>query len=189
MAAVVKGKLANSETAIGWSIEYYSEVVEEWVMDMPAGIRAKYFAIANRMKVHGPNLGMPYTKPMGVGERLEMSEPAKKVETSKRRRTHDLMFAEFMKDPASRKAYEEAEQDLSFFDECVKARKHAGLTQGEVAKHMGTSIAAISRIETAGDRNAKPSPSVATLQRYAAAVGCRLVLKLEPALRQTDDGL
>lgn len=50
-----------------WSIEYYSEVVEESVMDMPTGIRARYFAIANLMKAHGPNLGMPYTRPMGDG--------------------------------------------------------------------------------------------------------------------------
>lgn len=109
-----------------------------------------------------------------------MSEPAKNVESPKRQRTHDSMFAESMKDPAFEKAYEEAAQDFSFFYECVKARKHAGLTQADVAKHMGTSIAAVSRMETAGDRNAKPSPSVATLRRYAAALGCRLVLRLEP---------
>jgi hypothetical protein len=45
---------------------------------------------------------------------------------------------------------------------------------------MGTSIAAVSRIESAGDPNYRPSPSISTLQRYAAAPGCRLVLKLEP---------
>ncbi len=85
-----------------------------------------------------------------------------------------------MKDPAFRKAYKEARQDFAFFDECVEARKRAGMTQGDVAKRMGTSIAAVSRIETAGDRNFRPSPSVLTIQRYAAAIGCRLVLKLEP---------
>jgi hypothetical protein len=37
------------------------------------------------------------------------------------------MFAQSMKDPAFRKAYEEAERDLAFFDECVKARKRAGM--------------------------------------------------------------
>jgi DNA-binding XRE family transcriptional regulator len=109
-----------------------------------------------------------------------MSEAAKALETRRRRRTHEEMLAESMKDPAFRKAYKEAEQDFAFFDECVEARKRAGMTQGDVAKRMGTSIAAVSRIETAGDRNFRPSPSVSTIQRYAAALGCRLVLKLEP---------
>jgi len=53
--------------AMEWTIEYYSLAVEERIMDMPAGIRARYFAIANRMKAQGPNLGMPYARPMGEG--------------------------------------------------------------------------------------------------------------------------
>lgn len=109
-----------------------------------------------------------------------MSEPAKAVDSPRRRRTHEEMFSESMKDPAFRKAYKETEQDFAFFDECVEARKRAGMTQGDVAKRMGTSIAAVSRIETAGDRNPRPSPSLSTIQRYAGALGCRLVLKLEP---------
>ena len=109
-----------------------------------------------------------------------MSEPAKANEVLKRRRTHDELVAEAMKMPGVRAAYEQAQENLAFFAECVKARKRAGMTQEDVAKRMGTSIAAVSRMETAGDRNYKPSPSVATLQRYAAALGCKLVLKLEP---------
>jgi len=50
-----------------WTIEYYSEAVEEWVMGMPAGIRARYYAISNRMKTQGPDIGMPHVKPMGDG--------------------------------------------------------------------------------------------------------------------------
>jgi transcriptional regulator with XRE-family HTH domain len=109
-----------------------------------------------------------------------MNEPAKANEVPKTRRTHDELVAEVMKRPGVRAAYEEAQQNLAFFAECVKARKRAGMTQEDVAKRMGTSIAAVSRMETAGDRNYKPSPSVATLQRYAAALGCKLVLRLEP---------
>jgi DNA-binding XRE family transcriptional regulator len=109
-----------------------------------------------------------------------MHESETVIEAPKRRRIHEEMSAESVKDPAVYKAYEEAEQDLAFFAECVKARKRAGLTQEEVAKRMGTSIAAVSRMETAGNRNHRPSPSVATLRRYAAALGYRLVLKLEP---------
>lgn len=50
-----------------WMIEYYSHAVEEWILNMPSGIRARYYAISNRMKVQGPNLGMPYVRPMGEG--------------------------------------------------------------------------------------------------------------------------
>lgn len=109
-----------------------------------------------------------------------MSEPATANEAPERRRTHDELVAEAMKRPGVRAAYEEAQENLAFFAECVKARKRAGMTQEDVAKRMGTSIAAVSRMEAAGDRNYKPSPSVATLQRYAAALGCKIVLKLEP---------
>ncbi|MGA2400113.1 MAG: type II toxin-antitoxin system RelE/ParE family toxin [Syntrophobacteraceae bacterium] len=50
-----------------WTIEYYSQAVEGLIMDMPAGIKARYYAISNRMKAQGPNLGMPYVKPLGGG--------------------------------------------------------------------------------------------------------------------------
>ncbi|HET8940706.1 MAG TPA: helix-turn-helix transcriptional regulator [Rudaea sp.] len=42
---------------------------------------------------------------------------------------------------------------------------------------MGTTKSAISRLESAGKKHA---PSVATLQRYAQAVGCDLQVKLVP---------
>ena len=34
---------------------------------MPAGIQARYVHLTERMCVHGPNLGMPHTKPMKEG--------------------------------------------------------------------------------------------------------------------------
>jgi phage-related protein len=34
---------------------------------MPVGIGARYYAISNRMKAQGPNLGMPHVKPMDKG--------------------------------------------------------------------------------------------------------------------------
>jgi transcriptional regulator with XRE-family HTH domain len=41
---------------------------------------------------------------------------------------------------------------------------------------MGTTKSAISRLESAG----KHAPSLATLKRYALAVGCELQVKLVP---------
>ena len=58
----------------------------------------------------------------------------------------------------------------------LKARAKAGLTQDAVAERMGTTKSAISRLEAAG----RHAPSLATLKRYAVAVGCELQVKLVP---------
>jgi DNA-binding XRE family transcriptional regulator len=55
--------------------------------------------------------------------------------------------------------------------------KGAGLTQAEVARRMGTKASAVARMENALVTG-KPSPSLSTLQKYAAALGKRLVLAL-----------
>jgi transcriptional regulator with XRE-family HTH domain len=93
------------------------------------------------------------------------------------------MIARWKKDPAFKAEYDALEQEFSMFDELLKARLAAKLTQAEVAKRMGTKVPAISRMESCGGGR-KHSPSIATLQKYAAAVGCRLVVKLKPAVRQ-----
>jgi transcriptional regulator with XRE-family HTH domain len=48
-----------------------------------------------------------------------------------------------------------------------------------VAARMGTKPPAVARIE-AGGGSKKHSPSIATLRRYAAAVGCKLKIELVP---------
>jgi transcriptional regulator with XRE-family HTH domain len=58
----------------------------------------------------------------------------------------------------------------------LAARSQAGLTQDAVAQRMGTTKSAISRLEAVG----RHAPSLATLKRYAAAVGCELQVKLVP---------
>lgn len=50
-----------------WEIEYYSEKVRLAVDDWPLGIRAFYARITERMKINGPNLGMPLTRSLGDG--------------------------------------------------------------------------------------------------------------------------
>lgn len=45
-----------------WTIEYYSESVRLEVDEWPAGIRAYYARITERMKIHGPNIKMPFTR-------------------------------------------------------------------------------------------------------------------------------
>lgn len=81
--------------------------------------------------------------------------------------------------PAVKEQYDEQKDEFALFDELVKARAKAGLTQADVAERMGTQVPAVSRLES-GARSSGHSPSIATLRRYADAVGCRLVVKLAP---------
>lgn len=74
-------------------------------------------------------------------------------------------------------AYEALALEYTVIDQLLKARTRAGLTQDAVAEKMGTTKSAISRLESAG----KHTPSLATLQRYAQAVGCELRVTLVPA--------
>ena len=58
--------------------------------------------------------------------------------------------------------------------ELAYARVRADLPQRVVAKRMGTTTSAISRLENAfGHR-----PTLTTLERYANAVGCELQIRL-----------
>ena len=50
-----------------WEIIYYNEDVQEIVNGWPVGIRAVYARITERMKIYGPNLGMPFTRSLGKG--------------------------------------------------------------------------------------------------------------------------
>ena len=94
-------------------------------------------------------------------------------------KTHKEMMAEWKKDPKFRQEYEALEEEFALFDELLKARRAAGLTQEEVARRMGTKPPAVARLEAGGGRG-QHSPSIATLRKYAQAVGCRLEVKLVP---------
>ena len=61
--------------------------------------------------------------------------------------------------------------------ELLKARQKAGVSQAEIAKLMGTKTPAITRIESSLI-SGKHSPSIATLKKYANALGCHLEIKL-----------
>lgn len=73
-------------------------------------------------------------------------------------------------------AYEALELEYQVVNPLLKARTKAGLTQDAVAKCMGTTRSAVSRLESGG----KHTPSLGTLRRYAEAVGCELQVKLVP---------
>ncbi|MBK6852706.1 MAG: helix-turn-helix domain-containing protein [Burkholderiales bacterium] len=87
---------------------------------------------------------------------------------------------EFLAKARLRKGFTEAYDDLQFeyqlAGQMLEARSRAGLTQDAVAELMGATKSAISRLESAN----KHAPSLATLKRYAQAVGCELQVKLVP---------
>ncbi|MCA9983358.1 MAG: helix-turn-helix transcriptional regulator [Anaerolineales bacterium] len=92
-------------------------------------------------------------------------------------KSHAEMIEEWKQDPAFQEEYAALESEFLLFDELLNARKEAGLTQAEVAERMGTKTSAIARLEAGGGSN-KHSPSVATLRKYAEAVGCQLEIRL-----------
>ena len=71
--------------------------------------------------------------------------------------------------------YDRLDEEFTLFDEFLKARTAAGVTQAEVAERIGTTQSAVARLESG---KGKHSPSLATLQKYAHALGYRLELRL-----------
>jgi DNA-binding transcriptional regulator YiaG len=89
---------------------------------------------------------------------------------------HEAFLARAAKRRGFSAAYEPLEVEYAIASEMLAARLRAGLTQEVVAARMGTTKSAVSRLEAAG----KHAPSLASLKRYAAAVGCRLRVQLIP---------
>ena len=89
---------------------------------------------------------------------------------------HQAFLAKARERKGFTEAYDALELEYRVADQLLRARARAGLTQDAVAERMGTTKSAISRLEAAG----KHTPSLATLQRYARAVGCDLQVKLVP---------
>lgn len=50
-----------------WRVTFVSERLEQDVLELPAGVVARFVRYAERMEIYGPDLGMPHTKAMGGG--------------------------------------------------------------------------------------------------------------------------
>ncbi|MCL1962119.1 MAG: helix-turn-helix transcriptional regulator [Desulfovibrionaceae bacterium] len=91
--------------------------------------------------------------------------------------THEELKTLVLSDPVVRAEYERIErEEMPMLDAILKARAEAGMTQAQVAERMGTKAPAVARLENALVTG-KHSPSVATLQKYAAALGKRLEVR------------
>ena len=89
--------------------------------------------------------------------------------THKQLRTKALARAEVKAE------YEKLADEFSLLDEFLKARAAQGLTQAQVAEKIGTTQSAVARMESG---SGKHSPSLATLSKYADALGCKLEVRL-----------
>lgn len=89
--------------------------------------------------------------------------------------SHKELKARALARPDVKAEYDTLEEEFALLDEFLKARAAAGFTQAEVAERIGTTQSAIARLESG---SGKHSPSLATLRKYAHALGCRLELRL-----------
>lgn len=87
---------------------------------------------------------------------------------------HEEFLKRVSRQKGFKEAYDALELEYQLAKEMLKARSRAKLTQDAVAEKMGTTKSAVSRLESVG----KHTPSLATLKRYAEAVGCDLSVKL-----------
>jgi len=90
--------------------------------------------------------------------------------------THEELKQKALSNINVKKEYDELELEFQLLNEMLSARKEAGLNQSQVADLMGTKQAAITRLESALSSGLH-SPSLATLKKYASAVGCHLDIR------------
>lgn len=94
-----------------------------------------------------------------------------------RRLTHEALKRKALADSEVKAEYDALEEEFSLLKEMIKARRAAHKTQADIAKLMHTTTSVVGRLETGGGKK-HHSPSLATLRRYARAVGCDLKIKL-----------
>ena len=101
--------------------------------------------------------------------------------------THKELTRTMLRQPAVKAEYEAQAEEFAWLDQLLHARKRASLTQADVAVRMGTKTPAVARLEAGGGAR-RHSPSLATLLKYAEAVGCRLEIRLRPRRRGKVEG-
>ena len=97
----------------------------------------------------------------------------------KRKISHAEFKKQLLKDQAVADAYDAMDEEYQLIRDMLRLRQERGLTQAAIAKAMHTTPSVVSRIESM-HVTGRPSPSLATLKRYAHALGCRLQIKFVP---------
>jgi ribosome-binding protein aMBF1 (putative translation factor) len=92
-----------------------------------------------------------------------------------RGRTLNEYISEQMKNAEFKKAWDSLNTEFELLESIIEARERAGITQDELAKRIGTTQPAISRLERGGFNKA----TVGTLHKIAEALDAKLVIKIE----------
>jgi predicted transcriptional regulator len=88
--------------------------------------------------------------------------------------THEEFKKEqFLKDPATKAAYEEMEPEMAVIKKIIEKRNELELSQKELAERIGTHQSAVSRLES-GTYN----PSLEFLKKVSKALDSRLGVRL-----------
>lgn len=89
------------------------------------------------------------------------------------------MIRKWKKDPDFRREYDALEEEFRLAAELIKARARAGLSQGDLARRMGTSQPAVARLESGRHR-----PTTRSIEAYAKATGHRVEIRLVPIAKK-----
>ena len=81
--------------------------------------------------------------------------------------------AELLRNPKIKNAYDELGPEFEFASMLIKKRIEKGLTQGELARKVGTKQSAISRLESGGY-----NPSLALLKKVAKALNADVKISI-----------
>ena len=95
------------------------------------------------------------------------------------RYTHDEVKARMLADAETKEAYENLNDEFELFREMLRIRLASGKTQEDLAETLHTTTSAISRLENSGGKK-HHSPSLATLRKYAKALGYHLKIQFIP---------
>lgn len=98
--------------------------------------------------------------------------------------TYKQLHTKALANPEVKAEYEKLADEFSLLDEFLKARAAQGLTQTQVAEKIGTTQSAVARMESGSCTH---SPSLATLTKYADALGCTLEVRLVRGPQPTRD--
>lgn len=90
--------------------------------------------------------------------------------------SHSQLKEKALRNKVVKEEYDALKPEFDLLREMLKARTDAGLSQADVAERMGTKPPSITRLESSLTTG-RHSPSIATLKKYADAVGCHLEIK------------
>lgn len=91
-------------------------------------------------------------------------------------KTLKTLKRQLLRDKRTARAYADLAAEFDVAHALIDARVRAGLSQTQVAERMGTTQSVVARLESGRRR-----PSMRTVERFARAVGGRLILRIEPA--------